>query len=104
MNDLPINLPNWLTCRHYCTTKDLMRLFDVSRATIDRWCRENPAFPGKVKLGIPGSGACSTRFVVAEVAAYVYGLEAHLRTDATRVSPTEVARYTAKGGASSTAA
>lgn len=104
MSDTTRNLPNWLASRHYCTTKDLMRLFDVSRATIDRWCRENPAFPGKVKLGIPGSGSCSTRFVVAEVAAYVCGLEAHLRADTTRVSPTEVPRHPAKGGASAVAA
>ena len=64
-------LPRWFSDRRYCTIKDLMRLFNVSRPTIDRWCRENPQFPQKRKLGIQGVGNCSTRFVVAEVAAYV---------------------------------
>ncbi|PVA06623.1 hypothetical protein DC363_08810 [Thalassorhabdomicrobium marinisediminis] len=69
-HDYP-QLPNWISNRRYCTIKDLMRLFDVSRPTIDRWCRENPQFPRKRKLGIPGRGNCSTRFIVSEVAAYV---------------------------------
>lgn len=65
------HLPQWISRNTYCKTKDLMRLFDVSRATIDRWCRENSAFPQKRKLGIPGRGNCSTRFLVTEVAGYV---------------------------------
>lgn len=84
-----------------------MRLFDVSRATIDRWCRENPAFPGKVKLGVPGSGFCSTRFVVSQVADYVASLEAHIQNDATcgpQASVIEMKSRMTKGGSSSTAA
>lgn len=68
-------LPKWLVGRHYCKVKDLMRLFDVSRATIDRWCRENPAFPNKVKLGNPFNENSSTRFVVSDVAAYLEVIE-----------------------------
>lgn len=64
-------LPRWMSGRRYCKLKDLMRLFEVSRATIDRWCRDNPDFPKKRKLGTQGVGNCSTRFLVAEVAAYV---------------------------------
>jgi predicted DNA-binding transcriptional regulator AlpA len=64
-------LPRWLSDRRYCKIKDLMKLFSVSRPTIDRWCRDNPKFPKKRKLGIPGNGNCSTRFVVSEVAAYM---------------------------------
>ena len=71
MSDIETQLPNWITNRRYCTVKDLMRLFNVSRATIDRWCRDNPIFPKKRKLGVPGRGNCSTRFIVAEVATYV---------------------------------
>ena len=69
------NLPSWLEGRRYCTNKDLMRLFNVSRATVDRWCRENPSFPKKVKLGVPGQGNCSTRFVVTEVSSYLDAIE-----------------------------
>ncbi len=65
------HLPTWISKNTYCKIKDLMRLFDVSRATIDRWCRENPGFPQKRKLGSSGRGNCSTRFVVSEVADYV---------------------------------
>lgn len=75
MTDHRTKLPKWLVSRHYCTVKDLMRLFEVSRATIDRWCRENPAFPAKVKLGNPFNENRSTRFVVAEVAVYLEMLE-----------------------------
>lgn len=71
MIDTHTHLPNWLSKNRYCTVKDLMRLFNVSRATIDRWCRDNPKFPTKRKLGIPGRGNCSTRFLVSEVAVYV---------------------------------
>jgi predicted DNA-binding transcriptional regulator AlpA len=67
----PEHLPTWISRNPYCKTKDLMRLFDVTRSTIDRWCRENPAFPQKRKLGTPGRGHCSTRFLVSEVASYV---------------------------------
>jgi len=52
-----------------------MRLFDVSRPTIDRWCRDNPDFPRKLKLGLPGNDYYSTRFVVSEVNHYVASLE-----------------------------
>lgn len=71
MTETNNGLPGWLSKNRYCTVKHLMRLFDVSRATIDRWCRDNPEFPRKRKLGIPGRGNCSTRFLVSEVAAYV---------------------------------
>jgi predicted DNA-binding transcriptional regulator AlpA len=64
-------LPRWFSDGRYCTINDLMRLFKVSRPTIDRWCRDNPQFPKKRKLGVQGIGNCSTRFVVSEVAAYV---------------------------------
>lgn len=69
------HLPAWLADRKYCTVKHLMRLFDVSRPTIDRWCRDNPDFPKKLKLGVPGNDYYSTRFVVAEVDQYVASLE-----------------------------
>jgi predicted DNA-binding transcriptional regulator AlpA len=71
MSEQNTRLPNWLMDHRYCTIKHLMRLFNVSRATIDPWCRENSEFPTKRKLGSPGRGNCSTRFVVSEVAAYV---------------------------------
>lgn len=68
------HLPAWLSKNAYCKVKDLMRLFDVSRATIDRWCREIPEFPRKLKLVIPGRGHCSTQFLVTEVATYVVAI------------------------------
>ena len=71
MSESKTHLPGWLTGRRYCTVKHLMRLFDVSRATIDRWSRDIPTFPNKLKLGPPGRGNCSTRFLVSEVATYV---------------------------------
>lgn len=43
-------LPIWLSRKHLCTNKDLQRLFGVSRTTIDRWTRERPTFPNKLKL------------------------------------------------------
>lgn len=70
-------LPNWIAGRQYCTVKDLMRLFEVSRATIDRWCRKIPEFPKKRKLGVPGCCNCSTRFIVSEVEAYQNTIESY---------------------------
>jgi predicted DNA-binding transcriptional regulator AlpA len=67
--------PKWLAGRRYCTIKDLMKLFEVSRATIDRWHRENPNFPRKHKFGNPFNENCSTRFIVSEVMAYVSAVE-----------------------------
>ncbi|WP_411975560.1 helix-turn-helix transcriptional regulator [Sulfitobacter faviae] len=75
MSDTNTSLPKWLSGRRYCTIKDLMRLFEVSRATIDRWHRENPDFPRKHKFGNPFNENCSTRFVVPEVNAYVAMVE-----------------------------
>lgn len=75
MSEQSPDLPKGLAGRRYCKVKDLMRLFDVSRATIDRWCRENPAFPTKVKLGNPFSENCSTRFIVSDVAEYLAVIE-----------------------------
>lgn len=75
MTDNRSNLPKWIANGHYCTVKDLMRLFGVTRATIDRWCRDNPEFPVKVKLGNPFNENCSTRFVVSDVAAYLSKIE-----------------------------
>lgn len=59
----------------YYTNKDLQNLFNVTRATIDRWCRTNPEFPKKIKLGIPGTGNNPTRFLVSEVTAYLRKIE-----------------------------
>lgn len=67
-------LPHRFSDCMYCTIKDLMRLFRVSRPTIDRWCRDVPNFPPKRKLGAPGVGNCSTRFLVSDVATYVDGI------------------------------
>ena len=78
MTNQQTDLPYWIIDRRYCKVKDLMRLFDVSRATIDRWCRDNPNFPKKRKLGIPGCGNCSTRFVVTELASYLSGIDHNL--------------------------
>ena len=75
MPDNHSGLPDWLSSRRYCTVKHLMRLFEVSRPTIDRWCRDNPAFPSKLKLGVPGRGNCSTRFIVADVKTYLAAIE-----------------------------
>ncbi|MCL3881916.1 hypothetical protein [Marivita sp. GX14005] len=75
MSDTNTFLPKWLAKRHYCTIKDLMRLFEVSRPTIDRWHRENPSFPRKHKIGNPFNENCSTRFIVAEVNAYVASIQ-----------------------------
>lgn len=62
--------------RRYYTNKDLQKLFGVSRATIDRWCREKPNFPKKVNLVDPWhAGHGSVRFLVAEVEAYLSGRE-----------------------------
>ncbi|QUJ76951.1 hypothetical protein KDD17_02555 [Sulfitobacter albidus] len=71
MSDTNTSLPKWLAHRRYCTIKDLMRLFEVSRATVDRWHRENPQFPRKHKFGNPFNENYSTRFIVSEVNAYV---------------------------------
>lgn len=59
----------------YCVNKDLQSVFNVSRATIDRWCRERPGFPKKIKLGPDIAGNSSTRFLVEEVVAYLRKLE-----------------------------
>lgn len=62
--------------RRYYTNKDLQRLFGVSRATIDRWSRENPDFPKKVRLVREWhAGHGTTRFLVAEVEAYLKKME-----------------------------
>ncbi|MBU2868475.1 helix-turn-helix domain-containing protein [Pacificibacter marinus] len=75
MGPLHTTLPKWLEGRRYCTIKDLMRLFGVSRATIDRWCRENESFPSKHKFGNPFNENCSTRFSVSEVKSYISKVE-----------------------------
>lgn len=68
MTDLPV--PR--TAPRFYSNKDMQRIFGVSRATIDRWCRENPHFPKKVNLiGSWHSGRGSTRFVITEVEAYL---------------------------------
>lgn len=75
MSETNTSLPKWLSGRRYCTIKDLMRLFEVSRATIDRWHRDNPRFPRKQKFGNPFNENFSTRFLVPEVNAYVARVE-----------------------------
>lgn len=75
MNDTNTSLPKWLANRRYCSIKDLMKLFEVSRATIDRWHRENPQFPRKHKFGNPFNVNCSTRFIVSEVNDYIISVE-----------------------------
>jgi predicted DNA-binding transcriptional regulator AlpA len=40
----------------YYKNKDLQSLFNVSRATIDRWCRTNPEFPQKNQTGLARNG------------------------------------------------
>lgn len=75
MSDSIDTPPKWLAGRRYCTIKDLMKLFEVSRATIDRWHRENPNFPRKHKFGNPFNENCSTRFIVSEVMTYISTVE-----------------------------
>lgn len=74
------HLPAWLADRKYCTVKHLMRLFDVSRPTIDRWCRQNPTFPKKIKLGLQGNDYSCTRFVVTDLEKYIAGLEGETKS------------------------
>lgn len=68
-------LPKWLANRSYCSVKDLMKLFEVSRATVDRWHRENPQFPRKHKFGNQFNPNCSTRFIVADVNNFIAGIQ-----------------------------
>ncbi len=75
MSDTNASLPKWLAHRRYCSISDLMRLFEVSRATIHRWHRENPRFPRKHKFGNPFNENCSTRFIVPELNAYIEAVE-----------------------------
>lgn len=62
-------LPIWLSRKHLCTNKDLQRLFGVSRTTIDRWTRERPTFPNKLKLS--DSHGSLTRFLTEDVRRYL---------------------------------
>lgn len=75
MSDTNTSLPKWLSNRHYCRISDLMKLFEVTRPTIDRWHRENPEFPRKRKIGNRFNENCSTHFIVSEVNAYVAMIE-----------------------------
>jgi predicted DNA-binding transcriptional regulator AlpA len=59
----------------YCINKDPQGVLNTSRATIDRWCRERPYFPKKIKLGIDGAGNCSPRFLAGKVRAYLRQIE-----------------------------
>ncbi|OYU19154.1 MAG: hypothetical protein CFE34_06710 [Rhodobacteraceae bacterium PARR1] len=67
-------LPPWLRNRTVCHIKDLMQLFEVSRSTIDRWSRDVPAFPKKVKITYDPILNAATRFMVDDVRAYVRSL------------------------------
>ena len=62
-------LPIWLSRKHLCTNKDLQRLFGVSRTTIDRWTRERPTFPNKLKLS--DSHGSLTKFLTEDVRRYL---------------------------------
>lgn len=64
-------LPSWLRGRTFCTIKDLQRLFEVSRATIDRWSRDLPDFPKKVHVGYDQRQVGPVRFHVDELRSYV---------------------------------
>ncbi len=64
-------LPSWLKDKYFCTNKDLQRLFGVSRATLDRWSREDPTFPRKIKLSLGSPSSCATRFLASDVVNYL---------------------------------
>lgn len=68
-------LPKWLKGRTFCRINDMMRLFEVSRATIDRWCRQDPRFPKKVRITAEPGDTTSPRFLVNDVRQYLRSLQ-----------------------------
>ncbi len=64
-------MPNWLQNRTFCQIQDMMNLFEVSHATIDRWSHDVPAFSKKVKIIQNPIINAATRFMVEDVRTYM---------------------------------
>ena len=48
------------------TVEEVAEIFRRDRTTIDRWCRERPGFPKKIRMDAVGS-----RFLAAEIEDYI---------------------------------
>lgn len=62
-------IPHWPSKKHLCSNDDLQRIFGVTRSIIDRWAKERPGFPRKVRLG--DEHGSIVRFYTSDVQQYL---------------------------------